>query len=50
VTLQKQIRALEAKRDKFIISKSSKQDNNLGAAIIKSIREQATQKGFTFSK
>ena len=50
VTLQKQIRALEAKRDKFIVSKSSKQDNNLGAAIIKSIREQATQKGFTFSK
>ena len=50
VTLQNQIRTLEAKRDKFIASKSSKKDNNLGAAIIKSIREQATQKGFTFSK
>jgi hypothetical protein len=50
VTLQNQIRTLEAKRDKFIASKSSKKDNNLGAAIIKSIREQATQKGFMFSK
>lgn len=50
LTLQKQIRTLEAKRDKFIASKSSKKDNDLGTAIIESIREQATLKGFNFSK
>ncbi len=50
LTLQNKIRTLESKRDKFIASKSTKDNNNLGAAIIKSIREQATKKGFKFLK
>ena len=50
ISLQKKIQKLEAKRDKFIASKSDAKDNNLGSAIIKSIRKQAQENGFRFSK
>jgi len=50
MTLQKKIKKLEAQRAKYIANKSKKDDNNLGSAIIKSIRKQATENGFVFSK
>jgi len=50
VALQKKIRKLEAKRDRFITTKGNRKDNNLGSAIIKSIRKQAQENGFRFSK
>ena len=48
--LQNKIKKLEAKRAKYIAGKSSKDENNLGSAIIKSIRKQAKESGFVFSK
>jgi len=50
VTLQKQIRELEGKRDKFIAKNAKSNSNDLGSAIIKSIRKQAKENGFSFSK
>ena len=48
--LQKQIRELEAKRAKYIADKSKKEGADLGSAIIKSIRQQAVENGFVFSR
>lgn len=50
IVLQKEIRELEGKRAKYIANKSSKDESNLGSAIIKSIRKQATDNGFIFTK
>ncbi len=51
VLLQKKIKKLEGQRAKYIASKSKKDNNNnLGSAIIKSIRKQAKENGFVFSK
>ncbi len=48
--IQKKIKVLESKRAKYLADKSSKNSNNLGEAIIKSIRIQAGNKGFVFEK
>jgi len=48
--LQNKIKKLEIKRAKYITAKSTKNENNLGSAIIKSIRKQAKENGFVFVK
>jgi hypothetical protein len=48
VSFQSEIKKLEAQRAKFLAEKSKKGQNNLGTAIIKSIRKQAVEKGFVF--
>lgn len=48
--IQKKMRILENKRAKFIADKKPKDNKDFGSAIIKSIQEQATRKGFSFSK
>jgi hypothetical protein len=48
--LQKQIKVLEIKRDKHIALHSKGTKDNLGSAIIKSIRKQAKDNGFLFKK
>jgi len=50
VTLQKEIKILEGQRAKYLVAKVSKDDNDLGSAIISSIRKQAEENGFIFSK
>ncbi len=50
VALQEKIKKLELKRGKYISNKSHKKNSNLGSAIIKSIRTQAKENGFIFSK
>ncbi len=50
IVLQKEIKELEVKRAKYIASKSKNDESNLGSAIIKSIRKQAKENGFIFSK
>ncbi|MFK5977203.1 MAG: VWA domain-containing protein [Sulfurovum sp.] len=50
VTLQKKIKKLEGKRDKFISKANTTDDKDLGTAIIKSIRKQAIESGFIFKK
>lgn len=50
VSLQKQIHDLEEKRDKYIAQNRKNSSNDLGSAIIKSIRKQATENGFKFKK
>ncbi len=50
VVLQKEIKTLEIKRAKYLATKSTKSDKDLGSAIIKSIRKQANENGFVFSK
>lgn len=49
-TIQSEINTLEKKRRAFISKKSIKKDDNLGDAIIKSIKKQAHENGFVFSK
>ena len=49
-SLQKKIRKLEAKRDKFIAKNTKKNSNDLGSVIIQSIRKEATEHGFKFKK
>jgi hypothetical protein len=46
--IQKQIKELERKRAKFLTAKSQKKGNDLGSAIITSIRKQAQERGFVF--
>lgn len=46
--LQKEIKVLESKRAKFLAEKSSKESDNLGSAIIQSIRKQAKEHGYIF--
>ncbi len=48
--LQKEIKMLETKRAKYLATKSTKNDKDLGSAIIKSIRKQAKENGFVFTK
>ena len=48
--LQKKIKNLERKRDKYLAKKSTTKGKDLGSAIIKSVRKQAKEKGFNFSK
>ena len=50
VTLQKEIKTLEGERAGYLAKKVKKDDKNLGSAIISSIRKQATENGFKFSK
>lgn len=50
VTLQKEIKTLEGQRAKYLATKVNKDDKNLGSAIISSIRKQAQENGFKFSK
>ena len=49
-SLQKQIKVLEVKRDKHIALHSKDTKDTLGSAIIKSIRKQAKENGFSFKK
>jgi len=46
--LQSKIKKLEAKRAKFLAEKNKKEGNDLGTAIIRSIRKQAGESGFVF--
>ena len=48
--LQKRIRKLESKRAAHIAKKRKKGEKNLGAAIIKTIKEQAKTHGYSFEK
>ena len=50
IALQKQIKVLEVKRDKHIALHAKDAKDNLGSAIIKSIRKQAKENGFIFKK
>ncbi len=50
LSLQKKIKKLEQKRDKFISKTNKKEGTDLGYAIVKSIRKQAKDNGFVFSK
>ena len=50
ISLQKQIHVLEGKRDVFIAQNTKKTSNDLGSAIIISIRKQAIKNGFKFKK
>lgn len=49
LSLQKEIKELESKRSSFLADKST-EGNNLGSAIIKTIRVQAESNGFKFKK
>ena len=46
--LQKKINILENKRERYLAKKHTKKGQNLGSAIIKSIRKQAIKHGFNF--
>ena len=48
IALQKKINILERKRAKYLTKKRINEGQNLGSAIIKSIRNQAQKHGFTF--
>ena len=50
ISLQKEIKTLENARAKYLSTKVSKDDKNLGSAIIQSIRKQAIKNGFIFSR
>lgn len=51
LSIQKEIKVLEYKRDEFIAkANSSDNEKDLGSVIIKSIRKQATENGFIFKK
>ena len=50
LSLQKEIKELESKRDDFIAKTNKKEGKDLGSAIIKSIRKQAISNGFIFNK
>ena len=49
-SLQKEINALESKRAKYLAQNSGAKGDNLGSAIIESIREQAKENGYLFKK
>lgn len=50
--IQKEINELNAKRSKYVMEqkKNNAQENTLDAAMIKTVREQATKKNFKFKK
>jgi hypothetical protein len=50
IKIQKKIKELEAKRAKYLAARRQNKGNDLGSAIITSIRRQAQKKGFVFKK